>query len=144
MSVKSLDNSPAHAIENTTPNTPQQQFRKPGELLVNGSGDGPIVTDNSSQQRSPMKKSVNLLPASESGPILQGGQIQLSDKEQRDCKIIEKLIQSYFVIVRKSIQDSVPKAIMHFLVNFVQDNLQSELVSWFFRGYLCGVLRGML
>ena len=31
--------------------------------------------------------------------------------------------------MRKSIQDSVPKAIMHFLVNFVKNNLQSELVS---------------
>jgi dynamin 1-like protein len=38
------------------------------------------------------------------------------------------LIKSYFYIVRKSIQDSVPKAVMHFLVNFVKDNLQSELV----------------
>lgn len=33
------------------------------------------------------------------------------------------------MIIRKSIQDSVPKAIMHFLVNEVKDNLQSELVS---------------
>ena len=33
------------------------------------------------------------------------------------------------MIVRKNIQDSVPKAIMHFLVNYVKDNLQSELVS---------------
>jgi hypothetical protein len=41
----------------------------------------------------------------------------------------ERLIKSYFYIVRKSIQDSVPKAVMHFLVNFVKDNLQSELVS---------------
>jgi replication fork clamp-binding protein CrfC len=41
----------------------------------------------------------------------------------------ERLIKSYFYIVRKSIQDSVPKAIMHFLVNFVKNNLQSELVS---------------
>lgn len=41
----------------------------------------------------------------------------------------ERLIQSYFLIVRKNIQDSVPKAIMHFLVNHVQDNLQSELVG---------------
>ena len=31
--------------------------------------------------------------------------------------------------MRKSIQDAVPKAIMHFLVNYVKDNLQSELVS---------------
>ena len=43
--------------------------------------------------------------------------------------VSERLIKSYFIIVRKNIQDSVPKAIMHFLVNFVKDNLQSELVS---------------
>lgn len=34
--------------------------------------------------------------------------------------IAERLIKSYFLIVRKSIQDTVPKAIMHFLVNFVK------------------------
>lgn len=33
------------------------------------------------------------------------------------------------MIVRKNILDSVPKAIMNFLVNHVKDNLQSELVS---------------
>lgn len=35
--------------------------------------------------------------------------------------------------MRKSIQDSVPKAIMHFLVNFVKNNLQSELVSHLYK-----------
>ncbi|KAL3320863.1 Dynamin-1-like protein [Cichlidogyrus casuarinus] len=56
-------------------------------------------------------------------------QHKLSLSEQKDCEIIEGLISSYFLIVRKNIQDSVPKAIMHFLVNHVKDNLQSELVS---------------
>ena len=54
---------------------------------------------------------------------------KLTEREQRDCEVIERLIKSYFYIVRKSIQDAVPKAIMHFLVNYVKDNLQSELVS---------------
>lgn len=45
----------------------------------------------------------------------------------------EKLIRSYFMIIRKSIQDAVPKAIMHFLVNHVQDNIQSELVSQLYK-----------
>lgn len=54
---------------------------------------------------------------------------RLTTREQRDCEVIERLIKSYFLIIRKSIQDSVPKAIMHFLVNHVKDNLQSELVS---------------
>ena len=44
-------------------------------------------------------------------------------------QVIERLIKSYFYLVRKMIQDSVPKAIMHFMVNYVKDNLQSELVS---------------
>lgn len=35
--------------------------------------------------------------------------------------------------MRKSIQDSVPKAVMHFLVNYVQDNLQSELVTHLYK-----------
>ena len=35
--------------------------------------------------------------------------------------------------MRKNIQDSVPKAIMHFLVNYVKDNLQSELVSHLYK-----------
>ncbi|CAI9737438.1 dynamin-1-like protein isoform X2 [Octopus vulgaris] len=58
---------------------------------------------------------------------------KLSAREQRDCTVIERLIKAYFLIVRKSIQDSVPKAIMHFLVNYVKDNLQSELVSQLYK-----------
>ena len=54
---------------------------------------------------------------------------KLTAREQRDCEVIERLIRSYFLIVRKNIQDSVPKSIMHFLVNEVKDNLQSELVA---------------
>ncbi|XP_071439265.1 dynamin-1-like protein [Hetaerina americana] len=58
---------------------------------------------------------------------------KLSEREQRDCDVIERLIKSYFYIVRKSIQDSVPKAVMHFLVNYVKDNLQSELVTHLYK-----------
>lgn len=53
----------------------------------------------------------------------------MTPKEEHDCQVIERLIRSYYMIIRKNIQDSVPKAIMHFLVNFVKDNLQSELVT---------------
>ncbi|KFD65204.1 hypothetical protein M514_06573 [Trichuris suis] len=60
----------------------------------------------------------------------------LSSREQRDCKIIEKLVQSYFTIVRKQVQDTIPKTIMHFLVNHVKDNLQSELVQQLYHAEL--------
>jgi len=79
------------------------------------------------QQQQPISpiKAVNLLPEVPS----HSSSRRLNEKETRDCEVIERLIKSYFYIVRKSIQDCVPKAIMHFLVNYVKDNLQSELVS---------------
>lgn len=58
---------------------------------------------------------------------------KLSAREQRDCEVIERLIKSYFLIVRKNIQDSVPKAVMHFLVNHLKDSLQSELVGQLYK-----------
>ena len=60
-------------------------------------------------------KPVNLLPEI---PVQSGR--QLNTREQRDCEVIERLIKSYFYIVRKSIQDCVPKAVMHFLVNYTK------------------------
>lgn len=77
---------------------------------------------------SPMKP-VNLLPDVPINTLSR----RLTDKEQRDCDVIERLIKSYFYIIRKSIQDSVPKAVMHFLVNFVKDNVQSELVTHLYK-----------
>ncbi|CAG5120078.1 unnamed protein product [Candidula unifasciata] len=74
------------------------------------------------------KKGINLLPEVPEQPVM-----KLSAREQRDCDVIERLIKSYFMIVRKNIQDSTPKAIMHFLVNFVKDHLQSELVSQLYK-----------
>uniref|UniRef100_A0A672ZNS5 Dynamin-1-like protein n=1 Tax=Sphaeramia orbicularis TaxID=375764 RepID=A0A672ZNS5_9TELE len=66
---------------------------------------------------------------------------KLSSREQRDCEVIERLIKSYFLIVRKNIQDSVPKAVMHFLVNHVKDSLQSELVGQLYKS---GLLNDLL
>lgn len=80
------------------------------------------------QKSSPQQKPVNLLPE-----VPMQTSRKLSEREQRDCDVIERLIKSYFYIVRKSIQDSVPKAVMHFLVNFVKDNLQSELVTHLYK-----------
>ncbi|EFX86061.1 hypothetical protein DAPPUDRAFT_309039 [Daphnia pulex] len=74
------------------------------------------------------QKPVNLLSEAVHQP-----ERKLSEREKRDCEVIERLIKTYFYIVRKSIQDSVPKAVMHFLVNHVKDNLQSELVTHLYR-----------
>ncbi|XP_043192796.1 dynamin-1-like protein [Amphibalanus amphitrite] len=110
------EESGAASAENTPPVTPAHQGRGDGAATANGAAPStPAGTPG---------KPVNLLPEVPSQP----GR-KLSEREQRDCEVIERLIKSYFYIVRKSIQDTVPKAIMHFLVNYVKDNVQSELVS---------------
>lgn len=100
--------------------------------------DGPLENDpNAAAPSTPSNRPVNLLPeVPVTTPVR-----HLSPREQRDCMIIgkhmfssefasfrsnflftERLIRNYFLIVRKNIQDTVPKSIMHFLVNYVKVN----------------------
>ena len=58
----------------------------------------------------------------------------LTSKQNVDIDLIQKLISSYFVIVRKNVQDAVPKAVMHCMVNYVQETLQRELVQELYKG----------
>ncbi|KAF2674389.1 hypothetical protein BT63DRAFT_8926 [Microthyrium microscopicum] len=53
----------------------------------------------------------------------------LTEREALETELIRRLISSYFNIVRESIADQVPKAIMHLLVNFSKDVVQNRLVS---------------
>jgi dynamin 1-like protein len=53
----------------------------------------------------------------------------LTLREEMEANLIRSLIASYFSIVRQSIQDLIPKAIMHFLVNHTAQHVQNRLVS---------------
>lgn len=46
-----------------------------------------------------------------------------------ETNLIRSLIASYFNIVRQTIQDLVPKAVMHFLVNHTSQQVQNRLVA---------------
>ncbi|EJT81272.1 dynamin-A [Gaeumannomyces tritici R3-111a-1] len=62
-------------------------------------------------------------------PFGTGGDPALTEREAMETELIRALISSYFNIVRESIADQVPKAIMHLLVNHCKDVVQNRLVS---------------
>ncbi|KAB8356389.1 hypothetical protein FH972_023972 [Carpinus fangiana] len=53
----------------------------------------------------------------------------LTEREHLETELIRRLISSYFGIVRESVADQVPKAVMHLLVNHSKDVVQNRLVS---------------
>ena len=57
----------------------------------------------------------------------------VSEQESVQVAVTRLLVESYYDIVRASLQDSVPKAIMHFLVLFVQRGLQQHLIRTLYR-----------
>lgn len=132
-------------VSNLTQNGKENDLNHVNNIPENVKNEGDIRS-----VLSPVKP-VNLLPQV---PINSNSYRKLSENEEHDCEIIgnqwkitiinkfrfefclnfsERLIKSYFYIVRKSIQDTVPKAVMHFLVNYVKDNLQSELVTHLYK-----------
>ncbi|PIL30281.1 transporter [Ganoderma sinense ZZ0214-1] len=68
------------------------------------------------------------------------GSAQLTMREEMETNLIRSLIQSYFAIVRQTIQDLVPKAIMHLLVNNTSQQVQNRLVAALYKPDLFGEL----
>lgn len=57
----------------------------------------------------------------------------LSEKETQEVEVIKLLITSYYNIVRRTMIDMVPKAIMLTLVQFSKDEMQRELLEQMYR-----------
>lgn len=60
-------------------------------------------------------------------------QSSTSEQEEVQVEVTRLLVECYFDIVRKNLQDAVPKAVMHFLVLFVQRGLQQRLIRTLYR-----------
>ncbi|XP_071729906.1 dynamin-related protein 3A-like [Rutidosis leptorrhynchoides] len=56
-----------------------------------------------------------------------------SDQEAIEINITKLLLRSYYDIVRKNIEDYVPKAIMHFLVNHTKRELHNIFIKKLYR-----------
>ncbi|MCO5565752.1 hypothetical protein L7F22_019426 [Adiantum nelumboides] len=71
---------------------------------------------------------------------LTSDELTLTDREVLETSLIRSLIGSYFGIVRQSIQDLIPKAVMHLLVDNCRESIQNRLVSTLFKDSLFDTL----
>ena len=64
----------------------------------------------------------------------------MTENERLQTEVISRLLLSYFDIVRKKVQDSVPKAITFMLIDRVQQHMHSELVGTLYKAELFDAL----
>ncbi|KAG0044773.1 Dynamin- GTPase protein [Gryganskiella cystojenkinii] len=101
--------------------------------------DRPVLQDNNSHRSSNVhnvaKEMVMPKTVLDSEPIVHIDHADhddysgLNEREDMETQLIRSLITSYFNITRKSIQDLVPKAVMHLLVNYSREAVQNRLVA---------------
>uniref|UniRef100_A0A6V7QTK1 Dynamin-related protein 3A-like n=1 Tax=Ananas comosus var. bracteatus TaxID=296719 RepID=A0A6V7QTK1_ANACO len=66
-------------------------------------------------------------------PIILKPSESQTEQEALEIAITKLLLKSYYDIVRKNIEDSVPKAIMHFLVNHTKRELHNVFITTLYR-----------
>lgn len=78
-------------------------------------------------------KSKKKLAAMEPPPAVLKASPALSEKETMETEVIKLLIQSYFTIVKNTMIDMVPKAVMLNLVKQSREEIQTELLEKLYR-----------
>lgn len=64
---------------------------------------------------------------------LAGSLLSGTKGEKENCEVLQNLVKLYFEVVRKTVLDAVPKAIMFSIVNFLADNVETELFKNFYK-----------
>eukprot|EP00754_Rhynchopus_humris_P041805 Rhum_TRINITY_DN25347_c0_g1::Rhum_TRINITY_DN25347_c0_g1_i1::g.181910::m.181910/K17065/DNM1L; dynamin 1-like protein len=57
----------------------------------------------------------------------------MDNRRQRETEIIRELVRTYYHIVRRHMQDHVPKSIQHFMIDQVKEHLYTKLVEEFYK-----------
>ncbi|THC90882.1 hypothetical protein EYZ11_009662 [Aspergillus tanneri] len=78
-------------------------------------------------------KNKKKMAAMEPPPPTLKASASLSERESTEVEVIKLLITSYFNIVKRTMIDMVPKAIMYTLVQFTKDEMQRELLENMYR-----------
>ncbi|CAJ2513354.1 Uu.00g014730.m01.CDS01 [Anthostomella pinea] len=111
---------PRHVSQGAEPTFSQSVRRGEDKLAHRPARSSSVIREEESPQAAPFgfgsSFGENVEPA-------------LTDREAMETELIRALISSYFNIVRESIADQIPKAVMHLLVNHCKDVVQNRLVS---------------
>ncbi|KAL5340607.1 vacuolar ATP synthase catalytic subunit A [Aspergillus crustosus] len=78
-------------------------------------------------------KNKKKMAAMEAPPPTLKASASLSERESTEVEVIKLLITSYFNIVKRTMIDMVPKAIMYTLVQFSKEEMQRELLENMYR-----------
>ncbi|OBZ90031.1 Vacuolar protein sorting-associated protein 1 [Choanephora cucurbitarum] len=118
-----IEAAPHKQSKNSAPNSLQTSNGAPEESSSNGSLFGSFFSGN--------KKNTKKSPTSmmDTPPTTLKATGALSDREFMEIQVTKMLIQSYFNIVKRTMIDMVPKAIMLNLVNRSKEELQRELLA---------------
>ncbi|XP_057465658.1 dynamin-related protein 3A-like [Actinidia eriantha] len=108
--------------------------------IFGGSDNRMSVKENSTNNsyREPvqsMEHSFSMIHLREPPTILRPSETH-SDQETIEIAVTKLLLNSYYDIVRKNIEDSIPKAIMHFLVNHTKRELHNVFIKKLYRDNL--------
>ncbi|KAF2750854.1 dynamin-1 [Sporormia fimetaria CBS 119925] len=125
--VPSMDTRPGsrHVSQNIEPSFAQSIRRGDTKAPVHV----PEIADEF-EPASPIREYEGGFPSdAESAPAL-------TEREALETELIRRLISNYFNIVRETIADQVPKAVMHLLVNHSKDVVQNRLVSELYKEQL--------
>jgi len=112
--------------------TSEQGDMDAGTSLTGGSQMG-----NSQLSGSPSSKLHTIIQLKEPPITLKPSE---TEQDAMEVAIVKLLIKSYYDIVRKSIEDAIPKAVMHFLVNYTKRDLHNFLIRKLYRENLLNEL----
>ncbi|GLT98011.1 hypothetical protein SLE2022_155450 [Rubroshorea leprosula] len=80
-----------------------------------------------------IEQSCSMIHLKEPPTVLKPSSESHSEQEAVEILVTKLLLKSYYDIVRKNIEDSVPKAIMHFLVNHTKRELHNVFIKKLYR-----------
>ncbi|CAI9104133.1 OLC1v1002754C1 [Oldenlandia corymbosa var. corymbosa] len=91
-----------------------------------------IMNKSHNEPAPSMEHAVSMIYLKEPPAVLRPSDVH-SEDEAVEITVIKLLLRSYYDIVRRNIEDAIPKAIMHFLVNHTKRELHNVFIRKLYR-----------